>query len=150
MPTPDWRLEWGQGRGVDVEVTGARVKADLIERQALATELANTIYRCDRTFDVVVYVADVKSKLDRESIDKTAASVGPGDVREEPGRWRVHTEPITRETHVIVSGPDPTKPDERPSWWPHPADKVWQARGVVAGPDAKGAPPQEASLTTST
>jgi hypothetical protein len=142
-PTPDWQLEWGSGNAVDVEVTIATEKPDLVMRRALANDLLTSVYRSDREFDVIVHMVDVASSEDRAAVANAAADIAVGDIREYLGRWRVRGMPITRDIYTIVEGPKPSAPDDRPAWWPKGhRGMMWQLKGAVAGPGATRAPAQ--------
>lgn len=136
--TADWRMMWPGDGGLDLEVTVAKRKEKHVERQALATDLANALSRADRDFDLVVDLADPTIPEDRDAIQATAKTITSGRTEGAPGRWQLRAQEIAREPTVFVTGGQ----DARPPWWSGDDARCFVIHGQVAGPDTHRAPPQ--------
>lgn len=135
--TADWRLVWPEDAAVDVEVTVARMKQRHIERQKLATDLATTLFRADRDFDLVVDLVDPTIREDRDAILATAENITGSRVEAVSGKWQLRAQEITREPTTVFTDGDP-----RPPWWSVSDARCFVLHGLVAGPDTRRAPPQ--------
>lgn len=136
--TADWRMIWPPDLPVDVEVTVARRKEAHRERQALATDLAQTLFRPQRDVDLVVHLADPVANEDRAEILSFSEEIVAGVTKGIPGRWELRCEQITREPTVLLVG----GMDSRPPWWSEKDACCFVLQGQIAGPDARRAPAQ--------
>ena len=136
--TADWRLVWPDDAAVDVEVTVARRKEKHIVRQTLARDLATTLFRAERDFDLLVDVADPTIREDRDAIVAIADSIAVGRVESLAGRWQLRSQEIARGVTTVLAGSE----DVRPPWWSATAARCFVVHQFLAGPDAHRAPPQ--------
>jgi len=108
--TADWRMVWPVDACIDVEVTVARRKEQHVERQALATDLANTLFQADRDFDLVVDLVNPTIPEDRDAILAVAKTITSGQDVGSPGRWQLRASAITREPTVLLTGGQEPRP----------------------------------------
>jgi hypothetical protein len=88
--------------------------------------------------DLVVHMVDSTDEKDTDAVLAAAMSVDKGACIENPGRWQVRREEVSRQVTEILSG----QLDTRPSWWPKHDIRSSVMRGFLAGPESIKGPAQ--------
>jgi hypothetical protein len=137
--TPDFRV-WWEEEVIEMEVTKADRKETLDDRLAAIECLRYEIRSFGRHCDIVVHVADIPTKPDRQEILEAARHVAPGNQIEEYGRWCVRAETPRREGNYHVAG---GQSDPLPAWWPEmDVARLFSLEQLVGGPDPSLVHPQ--------
>jgi hypothetical protein len=111
--TPDFRVWWGSDL-VEMEVTRADRKESLIRRTHAQSRINEEIRSLGPHWDIVVHMIDTLCENDYQQVLRSARELRPGEIREDPGRWRVRAETPCRAGNYVEGGLSNAAPD----WWP--------------------------------
>ena len=137
--TPDFCVSWRDAGKIDLEVTCARRKPVHLQRQKIATELAQRIEIKNRNWDVILHYVDPPNPREMEVIVETSQNLKPGMEVDQKDRWHVCAEKPDRHPYTILTGGEQIEP---PQWWPSGIVRLCSYYGFLAGPNASEPPPQ--------
>jgi hypothetical protein len=129
--THDFDVTWGKSE-IEVEVTRPGEKDEWSKRLSQSQKIIDFTSSLKREFSIHIYVVDLLSFEELDSLKSNIYSLCGVDRIEEKEKWLVISELPVGDPKIIIEN---KKDENRPTWWPKQVLNGFILSGMMAGPN---------------